>query len=541
MPGKSSKSKAKSRSSTEGDDFEPEGSDDFVPIDSTNSDVRRPFARRMLSMAIDLACCKRPPEAKGSPAKATRSLGSILECEEEDPLIEEQPEPEKVVRVFIRLRQADLEPPATEQESFVGSGLGLVGNALRSTFARIHWNDGENGSWREVSRTPTDWMSGEKPIWDHTCPAQLFRLSGGSSSSKGDDRIKIEVLEEGFAGMSEPSLRGDLTVAVSDLVNEDSVQSSMGVWGPETVLNLKKGKWDVGTVVVCVCAILQKQQTSVNSVDSDTSDVGDAIRRIQSLTHEERDRMVEDHHAGRGSPPSSESEAEGHVHGERHEERERARSSKKALGELGERLNVVHDERSKGGGKRNLSIGQASTRGSSNESNTEASLSVSANRYKELCDSITVVAELYPRTGSFSQRSSNRVVHDTFFRVMAEDVRPQKNLEELYQLSWDSQKQLEDAKTCKNLKLAQWLSEGSWRKGDPPEGVILFASVRTVSVQGDGLTVSVEFTAEVRRVHSQDHDTDTDSWWVRFSSPERAEAWREALCELVDIVRRTRH
>jgi len=127
---------------------------------------------------------------------------------------------------------------------------------------------------------------------------------------------------------------------------------------------------------------------------------------------------------------------------------------------------------------------------------------------------------------------------------MLEDVRPQKNLELLYQLSMgDTQKNLEDAKTCERLKLAYWLSEVRWRKGDPPEGVILLSSVQTVSLQGDGLTVSVVFDTAARSGGNrlQDHDEDTDSWWIRFSSPACAEAWRLALWELVDTVRRPRY
>lgn len=146
---------------------------------------------------------------------------------------------EQHMTLVIRIVGAELE-----------QSIGTFGYA--DLFATVEWVAADGSAWF-VDRTQTLWMGSTRPQWHFDCAGQRYTRPTSCSSSAQSDRVVIQVMEEHFGGLGEPTCCGSAVVQIPALLGlEDSVGASVR---PQMEVPLCVGEELVGTLAVQVKAM----------------------------------------------------------------------------------------------------------------------------------------------------------------------------------------------------------------------------------------------------------------------------------------------
>jgi hypothetical protein len=150
-----------------------------------------------------------------------------------DPML---PTLKRVTDVIIHIRRAE-----------------LVQRPGGSLFAAAHWRSGADEATWPLDRTPTAWMSGRTPVWDHQCPRHPYVLE---TRAGRDDSIVIQVFESRYGGLGKPTEVGrtaalPIKELLGDLLSSDGVPEG-DRWASEREFSLRMLDQAVGHVTVQV-------------------------------------------------------------------------------------------------------------------------------------------------------------------------------------------------------------------------------------------------------------------------------------------------
>jgi len=110
-------------------------------------------------------------------------------------------------------------------------------------FCKVEWLEC-SGRKAEVGRTKSDWGGHMTPQWDHMCRAMPYSGRGGG------DMVTFTVSEENFGGMGKPTLCGEVTSRVDELLVDAALVSDGVITTPPKHLTLVKKSAATGSITV---------------------------------------------------------------------------------------------------------------------------------------------------------------------------------------------------------------------------------------------------------------------------------------------------